>query len=257
MPLLLALLLLLAPEKTYKIEYRFRKGDEYTDATTREFKMEIIQGKALAAFHIQSKETLLRQIQEVKDKRPEIERVTIKDFTRDVKKSPVQKEVGAIKNTAIGAIFVWRRVGERWGLFGQRSELTERHPDIVNRLKNWRDARLPKKPVKVGEAWEVSARDFLETAGQPVPPKTSGSIEFKLKEVDANGVGKIEFRGIWMYRTAQSKYVVEQEGTWLFDIKNGRDLELKSVGKLDISGFEEGAGTLEMKRVVTWKKAGK
>lgn len=257
MPLLLALLLLLAPEKTYKIEYRFKKGDDYTDTTTREFKMEMIQGNSLASYDYRSKETMRRQIQEVKERRPDIERVTIKEFTREVKKSPIQKEVGVVKNKAIGAIFIWRRVGERWGLFGQRSEVTERHPEVVNRLKNWRDARLPKKAVKIGDAWEVPARDFLETAGQPVPPKTSGSIEFKLKQVDANGIGKIEFRGIWMYRTAQSKFVVEQTGTWRFDIKNGRDLELVSKGKLDISGFQEGSGKLEMKRVVAWEKAAK
>jgi len=250
---LLALLLLFAPEKTYKIEYRFRKGDEYLDSTTRLFKMELIQGKSLVSFHIESTETMKRQIQEVKDGRPDIERVTIKDFTREVKKSPVQKEVGAVKNKAIGAIFIWRRVGERWGLFGQRSELTERHPDIVNRLKNWRDARLPKKPVKIGDTWKVSAKDFLEASGQPVPPNTAGDIEFKLAAVDKDGVGKIEFRGMWMYRTQDSKFVVEQTGTWMFDTVRGRDLSLTSTGNLDISGGQEGKGALEMKRVVTWK----
>ena len=86
---------------------------------------------------------------------------------------------------------------------------------------------------------------------------TAGSIEFTLASVDKDGVGKITFRGIWMYRTSQSKFEVEQTGTWMFDTVRGRDLSLKSKGILDITGFEEGKGELSMERVVTWKSPAK
>ncbi|MHC4953133.1 MAG: hypothetical protein ACYTGZ_04530 [Planctomycetota bacterium] len=258
MPVVVAILLLLAPEKAdskkaYKLEYSFRKGDEYKDETTRSFKMEKIQGKSLATWDVSSKEVFERKVMETKENRPDIERIIVRDFTREVRKSPMQKEVGKITNGAVGATFVWRRVGERWGLFGQRSELTDRHPEIVNRLKNWRDARLPVRPVKIGETWSVDAKTFRETAGQPVPPGTAGSIDFTLKAVDKNGVATIEFKGTWAYRTPGSRYVVKQTGKWLFDAKRGRDLEFSTKGKLDITGADEGSGDLAMKRVVTWK----
>ena len=59
-------LLLFAPqdkEKTYKLAYKFRKGDEYTDTTKRVVNLEIIRGKSLAVFEIHSSEILHRSIQ--------------------------------------------------------------------------------------------------------------------------------------------------------------------------------------------------
>lgn len=254
----LMLILLLAPEKdaakTYKLEYVFRKGDAYSDRTTREFKMEFIKGKALVRWDLTSTEVFERTILEVKQKRPEIERVIVREFIKNTKKSPDQRLVGEEKSSATGGTFVWRRVGERWGLFGQRSEVTSRYGDVVSRLKNWRDARLPTKRVKVGEKWVVPADKYLETTGQPVPPGTEGRIAFTLEKVDANGVATIRIDGVWSYRNLGSKYVVKQKGEWLFDIKRGRDLSLTASGELDVSGAQEGKGKLQMKREVTWKK---
>jgi len=254
---LVLLLLLPQPEtKTYKLAYTFRKGDEYTDSTKRHVKLEIIRGKSLAVFEIDSNEILQRTIEEAEHGRPLIERVVVKDFTRDTKKHPEQNQIGTDKSGAIGRTFVWRRVNdERWGLFGRRAEETANFKPVVERLKNWRDKRLPKDPIKVGESWKVPIADYLSTVGQPIPKGAQGNIDFKLESVDENGVAKITFGGTWTYTEPGTRIIVTQEGEWLFDAERGRDLEIKATGKIDMSGDQEGKGTLEMERVVKWKEA--
>ncbi len=253
----LACLLLLqtADTKTYKLEYRFRKGDEYTDSTTRLIKLEIIRGKSLAVFDIRSKEVLVRKVEDADKGKPLIENVVVKEFTRETKKHPEQDQLGEETSGAIGRTFVWRRVNdERWGLFGRRAEETARFKPVVERLKNWRDSRLPKTAVKVGETWKIPIKDFLSTTGQTIPKGAEGNIEFKLEGVDDKGVGKITFGGVWTYSDPGARVIVTQKGSWLFDIKRGRDLEIKATGKIDMTGDQEGKGTLKMERMVKWKE---
>ena len=261
----LCLLLLLAPDeapvkkpaKAYTLRYVSRKGDKYVETSERSVLIEQILGKSLVTWDIVSKEVLERTILEVKDQRPDIERVIVREMTKHVKKSPDQRNLGEEKSPATGARFVWRRVGERWGLFGQRSEVTDRHRDLVSRLKSWPDARLPKKPVKAGDKWVMTATEYLETVGQPVPPGTEGRIAFTLEKVDAKSVATIVINGAWTYRIVDVKYVVKQKGTWRFDIKRGRDLSLAADGEIDISGSQEGKGRMSLKRLVTWADAKK
>ena len=250
------LLLLLASQdaKTYKLEYRFKKGDEYTDTTKRSIKLEIIRGQSLAIFDISSDEQLVRKVMEADKGKPLIENVVVKQFTRKTAKHPEQKEIGEKKSGAIGRTFVWRRINdERWGLFGRRAEETERFKPVVERLKNWRDSRLPKKAVKVGDTWKIPIKDYLSTTGQVIPKGAEGNIEFKLESVDEKGVGRISFGGVWTYTDPGSRVIVTQKGSWLFDTKRGRDLEIKATGEIDMTGDQEGKGTLKMERVVKWK----
>jgi len=252
------LLLLLAPQdetKTYKLEYRFDKGDKYTDSTKRAYKLEIIQGRSLSVFEMESNEVLVRTIEEAEDHRPTIENVWVKDFTTKTIKHPEQDQIGEKKSDAIGRVLVWRRVNkERWGLFGRRAEETTRFRPVVERLKNWRDARLPKEPVKVGGTWKIPIAEYLATVGQGVPKGAEGNIEFKLVSVDENDVAKISIKGVWTYSENGARVVVTQDGEWLFDVKRGRDLKLSATGEIDMSGAAEGKGKLRMERVVEWSK---
>jgi len=244
-----------AGAKTYELAYHFVKGDEYLETTTRHFQLEIIEGSSLLLTVVDAKEALRRTVLETKKGRPVIERIVVKEFTREVKKSPKQKEIGVTKSKAIGHTYVWRRIGdERWGLFSERAEVTAQYNSVVARLKNWRDNRLPKKPVKVGETWKISAREFLTTLGQIVPKGTTGNMEFTLKSVDAKGVATIAISGIWSYLEPGTRVVVTQSGTWTFDVKKGRDLKMDSAAKIDMSGKSDGKANLKMTRVVKWKK---
>ena len=258
MALVLALLVPVfaqADAKTHKLAYAFRKGDEYTDTTTRAVELEIIQGKSLAVFDIRSKEILVRKILETRKGKPDIENVVVKDFTRETKKHPEQAEIGVKKSGAIGRTFVWRRVNdERWGLFGRRAEETNRFGPVVERLKNWRDARLPDKPVEVGASWEVPIKEYLSTVGQRIPEGATGNIEFKLESVDEKGIAKITFGGVWTYTEPGTRVVVTQKGEWTFDAKRGRDLKISATGEIEMSGAQEGKGKLSMERVVEWKE---
>ena len=261
MNLLLALLVLFAaPEKdakSYKLAYRFKEGDHYKESTSRMFKLDIVQDKTVASTHVVASEVLSRTVLETKQDRPVIERVVVNDFTRDVKKSPIQKEVGVTKSKAIGRTYVWRRVGdERWGLFTERAEVTNKYRPVVARLKNWRDNRLPKKAVKVGEAWRIPAAEYLETLGQAVPKGTTGNMDFKLVKVDDKGIATISIDGIWSYLEPGTRVVVTQSGTWTFDVKNGRDIKMDNTAKIDMSGNAEGKATLKLTRTVDWKKKG-
>jgi hypothetical protein len=260
-------LLLLAPDKdpaekapagkakTYKLAYHFDKDDQYLETTTREFRLEIIQGKSLAVTEVAAKESLDRTVLETKKGRPVIERIVVKDFSKDVKKSPLQKSIGVTKSEAIGRKFVWRRIGdERWGLFTERAEVTAQYRPVVARLKNWRDNRLPKAPVKVGEKWTIAAADYLATLGQDVPKGTTGNMEFTLKSVDEKGVATISISGVWSYLEPGTRVVVTQSGTWTFDSKKGRDLKMESAAEIDMSGAMDGKARLKMTRVVAWKK---
>jgi len=101
--LLLLLLLPQADTKTYQLAYRFDKGEEYTDSTKRHIKLEIIRGKSLAVFEIDSNEVLQRTIEESERGKPLIERVVVKDFTRDTKKHPEQDQIKVDKSGAIEA----------------------------------------------------------------------------------------------------------------------------------------------------------
>lgn len=241
--------------KTYQLAYRFEKGDEYLETTTRHFLMELIEGKSLSVTEVTATEALRRVVLETKKRRPVIERIIVEKFSKDVKKSPLQKEIRKTEDKAVGRKYVWRRVGDkRWGLFTEQADVTAQNGPVVARLKNWRDNRLPKKSVIVGETWSVSASEYLTTLGQNVPKGTTGNMEFTLKAMDKNGIATIAIAGVWSYLEPGTRVVVTQAGTWTFDVKNGRDLKMESSAKIDMSGAQDGKARLKMTRVVKWKK---
>ncbi|MEM8883626.1 MAG: hypothetical protein AAGD14_06150 [Planctomycetota bacterium] len=256
MHLLVAVVLLLFPqaEKAHTFAYKFNKDDQYKDTKTSEFVLEFRQGPSVVSFEVDTKEVMRRTVLEVKKGRPTIERVDVLDFTTNIKKHPEQNKIGEQKEKSVGGRYVWRRIGNvRWGLFSRREEVTIRHRAIVNRLKNWKDKRLPSKPIKVGDTWEVDILDYLALSDQQVPPGSKGTIEYKLKSVD-DGIATIVFSGVWSYLEAEARTVVTQQGTWKFDLKRGRDLSIEATADLSMTGAREGAGRFKSKRVVEWKK---
>jgi hypothetical protein len=257
MPALLLLLLVAAPDgkaKTYEIAYRFGKGVKYTDRSSRVFKLDMYGGKKLAQFHVESEQVIRRTVIEVDDGgRPSLERVEVLVNSHTTKMSPNEEELGVTLLPSHGKSFVWRRYdGKKWGLFDDKGEVTAKHPQLVQKLRNWRDARLPGKPVAVGATWEVAAGDFLEAVGQPVPPGVKGRAVFKLEAVE-DGVARITFTFKETYPQDGVAVVAEETGTWRFDVKRGRDLSVEARGILEIDKGDAGSGKFGVKREVTYE----
>jgi hypothetical protein len=147
---------------------------------------------------------------------------------------------------------VWRQKDKGgWGLFGEKGEVTDKHPQLVQRLRNWRDARLPKKRVRVGSTWEVSAARFLEAVGQPVPPKAEGRAVFRLEAVEGD-VARITFTFNESHPEDLRMFKAKETGVWLFDLKRGRDVSLEMKGILEIDDGQTGSGKFRMRRTVTY-----
>lgn len=247
----LAFLLLLFPE-THALRYRFEKGMAYEETTTRAF--ELTQERAGKKQRIASSsvETLRRTVLEVDDTaHPTIERVEVVAFSRTVEEHPVEAP-GTVADAAEGKTFVWRRLEDRWGLFDGKREVTGDHPRLVDRLKNWRDARMPRGPVAVGATWEVSAQTYLETAGQPVPPEIEGVAVFKLEGVEG-GVATVSFRFVGKAVVAETSQEWEQKGWFRFDVAKGRDLDSEASGTVRVSGSEGGSGTFKLGRRIVYR----
>lgn len=258
MPALLLLLLVAAPEgkadakaKTYELAYRFEKDLTYTERSSRVFKLDVYSGKKPAQFHIESEQVIRRTVIELGDDgRPTLERVEVLANTHTTKKSPTG-ELGVKKFASDGKTFVWRKSRGRWGLFIDKGEVTAKHPQLVQLLSTWRDARLPGRPVAVGATWEVSAEDFLHAAGQAVPPGVKGRAVFKLAAVE-DGVARITFTFKETYPQDGSPVVATETGTWRFDVKRGRDLSVEARGILEIEKGDAGSGKFGVKREVTY-----
>jgi len=248
-------LLLLAPEGTHEIKLRFEKGMVYEDVARRRVKLTLTQHDKSIRFDREDDYHVRRTVLEVGDDGlPAMERVEVLKFATKTNEWP-DEEPGVKAKAAEGKSFVWRRKkkgADEWALYAHDHDVTEDHPRLVERLLNWRAARLPGKPVAVGATWEVSAKAFLEATGQQVPPGLEGSAVYKLEEVK-DGVARISFEFKSLLHEQGRDVTGVQRGIWLLDVAKGRDLELQSKGSLEIDGGKQGFGTFEMKRTITYR----
>jgi hypothetical protein len=247
-------LLLLAPEGTHEIKLRFEKGMVYEDAATRRVKLTLTQHGKSIRFDREDDYHVRRTVLEVgTGGLPEMERVEVLKFASKTNEWPDQ-EPGVKENPAQGKSFVWRKKkdGGEWALYADDKDVTEEHPRLVERLLNWRAARVPGKPVAIGATWEVPAQAFLEATGQQVPPGLEGSAVYKLEEVE-DGIARISFEFKSLLREQGRDLAGIQRGTWLLDVAKGRELSLESEGSMEIDGGKQGFGTFEMKRTITYR----
>jgi len=251
MPIALACLLLLAPQQTFELKYRFTKGMSYLDTQHRVWKLTMwAKGKKLE-YHDTHAITVRRTILETDESQhPVAERVEVTLFRLETLKSPEQKQLGLKPEACEGKTFTWKRLKTRWGLFDAKGDVSGRHQKLVTYLKNWRDARLPKEPQPVGGAWAVTAKKFLLTAGLRVPPNLEGLAEFKLEQAE-RGIATIPFHVRYTFRAGAAAWTVVQKGTWMFDAKRGRDISFSMQGEVVLKG-SEGKGTLNLQRRVTY-----
>jgi hypothetical protein len=247
----LCVLLFLAPEQTYELGYRHAKGTTYRDAAIKSIRLTLFSGARLLKFDVETQYDIERTVLEADRDGPEVERIVVKKFVQIVHASPEAKE-GTKNFKSHGKTFVWRREKKRWALYDGEGEVTKEYPNLVVLLQDWRAARLPKKPVAVGDTWEVSAKTFLETVGQQVPPQVTGKATFRLAAVE-NGVARIEivFKSSW--RNRGSVLGGTQKGTWLFDLKRGRDVEVRMDGSIEVDNGKGGYGKFRSHRAVTYR----
>lgn len=246
---LFCILLAAAPDAV-ELRYRFARDTAYVETTTRSFRLEGEREGKKVLFDVSSEETLERTVLETDEtEHPTRERVKVVKFARDVKSSPDEK-TGARSDACEGGTFEWRRLEERWGLFDGDLEVTAKHARLVDRLKNWRDARLPRGAVAVGATWEVDAVRFLETAGQPVPPGVTGEAVFRLEGIEGD-IASIRFTFEAKARIEGVEQTWRQKGTFRFDAKKGRELEFTADGTVSIDGG--GQGTVKSRRVVDYR----
>ncbi len=244
----LACLLLLAPDRTYELKYRFTKGMSYVDSQERVWKL--TEGER--QFHVTHTIKVRRTIVEADETHhPVIERVEVTHYRTDTHKSPKQSELGLRPEACEGKTFLWKRLKTRWGLFDDKGEVSVQHVKLVGYLKNWRDARLPKQPQPVGGTWEVTARRFLQTAGLPLPPNLQGLGVFKLEKVE-RGIATIPFDVRYTFRDGSAVLTVAQKGVWTFDTTRGRDVSMVMRGEVLIDKGAKGKGTLILRREVTY-----
>jgi hypothetical protein len=247
---LLCLTLLLAAD-SWTLRYRFPRDLSYEETTTRSFRLQGKPDGKPMLYDISSEETLRRTILEADaDERPLAEKVEVVRFSRTVAASP-DEEPGTRSEPCEGKTFVWRRLEERWGLFdGKEADVTADHPKLVERLKCWRDARVPKAAVAKGAKWDVPADAYLTTAGQPVPPGIEGVAAFTLDTIEG-GVAGISFVFEGTVRVKGTRQRWSQQGLFRFDVEKGRELEYASEGTIEIDGG--GSGASKQKRVVTYR----
>jgi len=247
----LCLLVLLAPEQTYELKYRHEKGVTYRDAAIKSIQLTLFAHARLVKFDVETQYDIERTVIEADREGPEVERIVVRKFVQIVRAAPEQKE-GTKQFKSHGKTFVWRREKKKWSLFDGEGDVTKKYPNLVVLLRDWRSARLPKKPVAVGDTWEVSARTFLETVGQQVPPQVAGKATFRLAAVK-DGVAKItiEYKSSW--RDKKSVLGGTQNGTWHFDLKRGYDIEVQMEGGIEVDNGKGGYGKFKSHRAVTYR----
>ncbi|MHC4729374.1 MAG: hypothetical protein ACYS6Z_02135 [Planctomycetota bacterium] len=247
----LCLLVLLAPEQTYELKYRHEKGATYRDAAIKSIQLTLFAAGRLVKFDAETQYDIERTVIKADSEGPEVERIVVRKFVQIVRASP-EGEEGTKQFKSHGKTFVWRREKKTWGLYDGEGEVTKKYANLVVLLQDWRAARLPKKPVAVGDTWEVSAKTFLETVGQQVPPQVAGKATFRLAAVK-DGVAKIaiEFKSSW--RNQGSVLGGTQKGTWVFDLKRGRDIEVTMEGGIEVDNGKGGYGKFRSHRAVTYR----
>jgi hypothetical protein len=247
----LFLLVLLAPEQTYELKYRHEKGVTYRDAAIKSIQLTLFANARLIKFDVETQYDIERTVIEADSEGPEVERIVVRKFVQIVRKAPEQKE-GTKPFKSHGKTFVWRREKKAWGLFDGEGDVTKKYPNLVVLLRDWRAARLPKKPVAVGDTWEVSAKTFLETVGQQVPSQVEGKATFRLAAVK-DGVAKItiEYKSSW--RDKKSVLGGTQNGTWHFHLKRGYDIEVRMEGDIEVDNGKGRYGKFKSHRAVTYR----
>ena len=254
MRIALACLLLLAPEEAWDLKYKFTKGMSYEDVQTRVFELEVTEAGRRFVWHNLRNIHMRRTILEVDDTaHPKSERVHVIAYNLDVKASPKDEELGIKREPSEGKTFIWKRLKKRWGLFDDTGEVTVSYRALVEHLKNWRDQRLPKKPIALGKSWEIPPKKFLQTAGLKVPPDVKGVARFKLQKV-VRGIATIPFELRYQFTDSNRQLNVEQKGVWEFDAKRGRDLSFTVDGSLLINNGDSGKGKIVMRRKVTYSR---
>lgn len=251
-PAALLFVLLLAPEEAHEIKYSFTEKMSYQDESSRTMKMELYSGGKRVKFDYASRYVMQHTVLEVDHGKLVAERVKVDVLTVTILASPTEPE-GKKAGKSQGRTFVWRKIRDKgWRLFDEEGDVTLKYPHVVERLTSSRDARLPKKPIVVGGSWKVPAKDFLEAAGQKVPPEVAGAAVFTLEEIK-NGVAKIVYEFKYSYRERGRVLAGTQKGTWLFDLKRGRDLSFDMKGTLDVDNSKEGLGIFTRRRTVTYR----
>lgn len=256
--ILIAALFLAAPG-TVKLAYRFPKGLVYTETTKRSILLQtVVHGPTVGTLKgksdASSVQSLRRTILEADDDgRPIAERVEVLQFVRTVRASPSGSESeGVHVDPAQGRTFVWRKKGSQFHLYDEKGDVTDAYPRLVEQLRPWRDARLPKKPVAVGDEWNISAATFLETSGAHLPPgEIDGTASFHVDSLK-DGVADITFHFDATVNGSSVTQTWKQKGTWRFDYKRGRDLELKATVDISMKGATKATGTGKIERTVTY-----
>ncbi|MHC4819875.1 MAG: hypothetical protein ACYTF8_17665 [Planctomycetota bacterium] len=87
-----------------------------------------------------------------------------------------------------------------------------------------------------------------------MPPQVEGKATFRLASVQ-NGVAKIaiEFKSSW--RDKKNVLGGTQKGTWVFDLKRGRDIEVTMEGGIEVNNGKGGYGKFRSHRAVTYPTA--
>jgi hypothetical protein len=259
----LALVLFAAPGDKTVLKYVFTKGMKYDDKQERVIQLTLRPSAEHKFVWNKSRVIHLRRtILGVDDTaHPTSERVEVLQFRDVVKESPEQDKVGTHSLDCEGKTFVWSRLETRWGLFdrgedGKAVEVTQSHKDLVEQLKNWRDARLPVEAVGVGDTWQIGAKEFLETSGTVVPEGARGSALFRYAALDG-AVATIPFEFTFSYKVKTGeRFDVAQKGTWEFDVAKGRDVSFRMEAAIKVNRGANGEGRLVMARTVTYAGSG-
>ena len=242
----LALLVLLAPEPV-TLRYRFEKGLVYRESIQRSAELDLLAGGKKVRSHTTSDWRLKRTVISVdREGRVTRERIEVLNATRNFIASPDKPE-GVKQDPFHGRRFVWRD----GALHDDSGNVSSKYPRLVQHLGNWRDARLPGKPVAPGATWEVTAKKFLEAVGQTPPKDVAGRARFRLASVEG-GVARIEIDFSMTYKSGPSTLGANQTGVWLFDVAKGRDLSLELSGKVEIDNGRGGSGKIATVRKLTF-----
>ena len=251
MSLLVAIVfVLLSPGPTVELKYKSEKDVTLRDESTRVIKLRGFSGARIVKHHLERVRVFDRTVVELDSEGRSIrERITVVKSVRRVVESPTEK--AHEKNTAShGLSFVWKKRGKSWRLYDESGDVTKKFPTLVESLSNWRSARLPKDSVAVGDSWKVTAADFLRSASQAVPEGVTGECTFTLRALEG-GIANIAFAFTSTWKDGSREITGTQEGTWLFDVRAGRDREFKMKGMLIVNKGKAGDGNLEMTRTVT------
>ena len=248
---ILAPLLLAEPERV-ELRYRFEKGQVLLTEQKQTFLQEVFAETQLVRWKIETEIEIRRTVLEIDDDaQPTVERVEVKKWRFHTLQHP-EEEPGERSDMSEGQTFVWRLLRGKWRLFAQGDrDVTDDLPALVNHLAGWRKARLPEKPIAVGETWEVEADRFFEASGMPSAEGTQGRAEFTLARV-AEGVADITFDMTFTRRDRSGMLQSGQTtGEWRFDLKEGRDLSSRMKGRVQFDNGTKGFAEIGMERRVT------